>query len=135
MARDASDVLKQLTTYADGITAFSFLQSLAFVFSVGGSSGVGVTVHHHPYISAGVILISLAVYLYLLVRCHRNEDRLVGVPEKEKNQALGETVKETRLLRFAIVIVATLLCLGITVAAAITGVNDQAQTTAKKPGQ
>ena|ERR1700734_3554939 len=32
-----SDLVKQLTTYADGITAFCVLQALAFIYAVAGN--------------------------------------------------------------------------------------------------
>lgn len=128
VTRDERDVLKQLTTYADRIAAFSLVQALSFVLGVGGSDRLGGNVQNHPYITAGAILVSLPVYCYLLVRCHRNEDRLVGAPEKEKNHAVGKAVREMRRLRFVVVIIATLMCLGITASAVFLPVSHQQHT-------
>jgi hypothetical protein len=115
MKRDERDVLKQMAGYADGIAAFSALQSIAFALNVGGSGALASNVHDSPYLAATGIVLSFFVYSYLIVRCHRNEDRLAGQPD---SSPLGQTVKEIRRMRIIVVLVASILCLALTAVAA-----------------
>lgn len=115
MKRDERDVLKQMTNYADGIAAFSALQSIAFALNVGGSGALAANVHDSPGLAATGVVLSFFVYSYLILRCHRNEDRLVGRPD---SSPLGRTVKETRLMRIIVVLFASVLCFVLTAVAA-----------------
>jgi hypothetical protein len=114
--RDEKGLLKQITTYADGITVFAALQSIGFGLAVGSPSGIAVSVHRHPIIISIIAALSLPFYVWLLSLCHKSEDELTVKPD---DSCIGRAVKRIRIVRFTIVSLATTLC----VAAALSAIE------------
>jgi hypothetical protein len=114
---DEKELAKQLSTYADSFTAFSFVQGAAFCILVLQSVTAGCLVRSRWYLAGPCIALAGAGYLLLISLCHREEDRLIGLPVTR-----GETIKKVipviRNTRFALVLIATLGELAIVLGAA-----------------
>jgi hypothetical protein len=65
------ELVKQLTTYADGITAFCVLQALAFIYTVAGNEVFSKRVVRTDGAIACTIgiVIGTGVYLFLVASC------------------------------------------------------------------
>lgn len=66
-----TDIVKQLTTYADGITAFCVIQALGFVYAVAGNEPFSKRVVRDDGAFACTIGIVLgtALYCFLVFKC------------------------------------------------------------------
>jgi hypothetical protein len=76
------ELIKRLTGYADAITAFSWVQSVAFCYGIGQDETFVrnvISPHGRWATTAGIVLVN-AIYMYLVWRCH----------------AAQETVKDTK---------------------------------------
>lgn len=109
--RDEKDVVKQLSTYADGITVFSFVQSVAFAFAVGDKPHLAKNLEKGRWWAYGAIIMAYLVYSVLIHPCHQSEDRLTDNPE---NSPLAKAITLVRAARYVIVALAALLAAGIT---------------------
>jgi hypothetical protein len=113
---DEKELAKQLTSYADNFTAFSFVQGAAFCFLLVQSVPVGCALRSRWYLAEPLLLLSGVGYFWLLRRCHRGEDELIGVPGN-RGDAIGNVVFLVRKIRFALVFIATLLEVAIVIGA------------------
>ena len=109
--RKEEDVVKQLSTYADGITIFSLGQSIAFTLAVGGQAELARHVQGHRCIVYAVVMFSFFIYVALVAGCHRSENRLTADP---KESSIGKAIVTIRRVRFAILALAAALSLFIT---------------------
>src|SRR4029077_14232643 len=74
--RNQNELAKQLVTYADAITAFSFVQSTAFGFAL-GQCEFRESVLRVPYISSSVAGGAYLLYGYFVYKCHKGEKALL----------------------------------------------------------
>jgi hypothetical protein len=105
--RTDKEILKQLVTYADGITAFSALQSVGFVLSVASGTALGGNIQRHIRLTCLGILASVVIYFILLWLCHWNENNLAEKLPKES--APAKAVKTIHVVRYCIVAIAITL--------------------------
>jgi hypothetical protein len=74
---------KQLVTYADAITAFSFVQSVAFGFAL-GQKDFRTSVLKGLWIVALVLGVAYAIYGVFVGRCRNGETGLLGLSDDAK---------------------------------------------------
>jgi hypothetical protein len=100
------ELAKQLSTYADSFTAFSFVQGATFCFLLVQNVTVACAVRSKWSVAELCLVIAGAGYVFLLRLCHRGENKLMGVPS-----ARGEKIKKiipmVRRMRYGVVAVAT----------------------------
>jgi hypothetical protein len=100
------ELAKQLSTYADSFTAFSFVQGATFCFLLVQNVTVACAVRSKWSVAELCLVIAGAGYVFLLRLCHRGENKLMGVPG-----ARGEKIKKiipmVRRMRYGVVAVAT----------------------------
>jgi hypothetical protein len=77
LGRDPKEIAKQLSTYADAITAFSFAEGVVFSLALGSDDFKRNVLHCPEVVFAGIILSTL-IYLAMVLTCHVGEDRLIG---------------------------------------------------------
>jgi hypothetical protein len=99
------ELAKQLSTYADGFTAFSFVQGAAFCVLVAQNAAVACELHLQWIVAEVCLAIAGAGYFLLLHLCKRGEDKLL-IPAVRGGQIMG-VVRMVRRVRFWIVGVAT----------------------------
>lgn len=97
---------KQLGTYADSFTAFSFAQGAAFCFLLGQNTTFACVLWAKWGSAEACLALAGAGYLLLLYLCHSREDRLI--PLGSRGEKIGRIVRTIRCVRFCIVGVATL---------------------------
>ena len=99
------ELAKQLSTYADGFTTFSFVQGATFCFLVAQNAAVACELRSQWVVAEVCLAIAGVGYLLLLHLCKRGEDKLL-IPAVRGVQIMG-VVRMVRRLRFWIVGVAT----------------------------
>ena len=107
MNEKEQELAKQLSTYADNFAAFSFVQGAAFCYLLVQSLPVGCTLRSHWYVAEFFLLIAGVGYYWLILRCHRGEDKLTNAPPTS-HDPIGEVILMVRGIRVALVIIATL---------------------------
>jgi hypothetical protein len=87
-AETESELANQLRTYADGLTAFSFVQSAAFCLLMVQSATAACAIRSRWSVPALCLLVAGAGYLVLLCLCHRGEGILSvrNVPSEKINK-------------------------------------------------
>ncbi len=100
---DEKELAKQLSTYADSITAFAFVQGVAFCVLCAQSVSVACAVRSKWYIAASLMVVATVLYFLLARRCQDAEDELIGVPG-ERGAKIGNVVRMVRAARFWIVL-------------------------------
>jgi len=103
-ATEKAELAKQLVTYADAITAFSFAQSVGLVYAMVGQKEFRIVLVEGKCFPLMGIFVGYGLYLYLVKSCHDGEDKLLGEPSKRAE--IGDTVRKVRRLRRGIVIAA-----------------------------
>jgi hypothetical protein len=73
---ERKDLAKQLVTYADSVTAFSFLQSVAFGFAL-GQRDFRESVSRGPWAVAGCLTMAYISYTLFLSWCRMGEAALL----------------------------------------------------------
>lgn len=101
------ELAKQLSTYADSFTAFSFVQGATFCFLLAQNVTVACAVRSRWGVSETCLLIAGAGYSTLLYLCHRGENKLIGVPGA-RSENINEIVRMVWKIRYGVVAVATL---------------------------
>lgn len=98
-AMDEKELAKQVYTYADAITVFAFAQGIAFGFVVGQNSTLACNIAAYWFFAAPIMAIMACAFLFMVRRCHRAEDHLIGVPatRSEKIAAIVPGVRTARL--------------------------------------
>jgi hypothetical protein len=100
---DEKELAKQLGTYADSITAFAFVQGVAFCVLCAQSVSLACAVKAKWYIAASLMVVATVIYLLLVRRCQDAEDELVGVPG-DRGAKIGKVVRMIRAARFLVVL-------------------------------
>jgi hypothetical protein len=110
------ELAKQLSTYADSFTAFSFVQGATFCFLLVQNVTVACAVRSKWGVAEACLLIAGAGYSMLLYLCHRGENQLIGVPGA-RGENIKKIVRMVRNIRYWVVAVATfgevLIVLGV----------------------
>jgi hypothetical protein len=110
------ELAKQLSTYADSFTAFSFVQGATFCFLLVQNVTVACAVRSKWGVAEACLIIGGAGYFMLLYLCHRGENRLIGVPGA-RGEKIKKIVRMVRNIRYGVVAVATfgevLIVLGV----------------------
>jgi hypothetical protein len=101
------ELAKQLSTYADSLTAFSFVQGATFCFLLIQNMTVACAIRSKWPIALVCLIIAGAGYLRLLYLCHRGENELIGVPSV-RGKKIEKIVPMIRKIRYGIVGVSTL---------------------------
>jgi hypothetical protein len=99
------ELAKQLSAYADGFTAFSFVQGASLGFLVAQNAAVACELRSQWVVAEVCLAIAGAGYFLLLYLCQRGEDKLL-IPAVRGGKIMG-VVRMIRRLRFWIVSVAT----------------------------
>jgi hypothetical protein len=99
---DEKELAKQLSSYADAITAFAFVQGMAFALLIGQSKDLPVAVARLWYIAATIIVVMTGFYLWMVGRCHGAEDNLLGIPRKRSSK-IASVVPMIRTARFWVI--------------------------------
>jgi hypothetical protein len=100
------ELAKQLSSYADGFTAFSFVQGATFCFLVAQNAAVACELRLHWVVAEGCLAIAGACYFLLLNLCKQGEDKLL-IPAARGEKIMG-VVRMVRRIRLWIVGVATI---------------------------
>jgi hypothetical protein len=83
------ELAKQLSTYADGFTAFSFVQGATFCFLVVQNAAVACELRSQWVVAEVCLAIGGAGYFLLLYLCKRGEDKLL-IPAVRGGQIISE---------------------------------------------
>lgn len=101
-----NELAKQLSTYADGLMAFSFVQGATFCFLLVQNVTIACAIRSQWQVTAVCLSIGGAGYLSLLYLCHRGENELIGVPGR-RGQKIKKIIPMLRMIRYCVVFVAT----------------------------
>jgi hypothetical protein len=92
------DLAKQLSTYADGLTAFSFVQGATFCFLLAQNAAVACELRSQWLAAEVCLALAGAGYFLLLYLCKRGEDKLlVPAARGEKIMSVVQMVRRVRL--------------------------------------
>jgi hypothetical protein len=103
-----ADLVKQLNTYADAVTAFSFGQSILFLYAIGRGDNFTQNLLAWPLATTFGTVVMTALYLAAVIRCHKSEDYLLG--SLEKRSKLGKIAKTIRQGRIVIIVFMGFVC-------------------------
>jgi uncharacterized membrane protein YidH (DUF202 family) len=117
MRRDEKDLVKQPATYADAITAFAFVQSVAFSFSL-AQHEVSDAVLKIPRTLPAVIIVAYAIYMAFVGICLWGEKTLLH--DSNEDSATRKWTTCVWICRFAVVLFAAILSL-LAIGATIVG--------------
>jgi hypothetical protein len=92
------ELAKQVSTYADAITGFAFVQCIATAVLLAQNPQFVHAIVHRWYVAVPITLAMTAVYSYLLNRCHKAEDDLLGVLG-ERGDKIAKVVPAIRSAR------------------------------------
>jgi hypothetical protein len=82
--RDPIEAAKKFMSYADAVTAFAILQSLAFLSAYSGSTGKNGVHDMSNALFFWMVILDAASFFYSLVllMCYRAESALLGKPNE-----------------------------------------------------
>jgi uncharacterized membrane protein (DUF485 family) len=86
---DEKELAKQLSTYADAITAFVFVQGVAFALLIAQSKDLPGNVARQWYIAVSVMILMTCGYLWMVSECNSAEDKLLGIPSNREAGIAG----------------------------------------------
>src|ERR1700704_4712595 len=112
--RDRKEFAKQLVTYADAITAFAFVQSVAFGFAL-GQTEFRKSVLQGPYWVLGITLCGYILYGHFIHKCRKGEATLLC---GSKDPDLTEWKHRVWNYRFGVLLLAlglSLIAIGSTI--------------------
>jgi hypothetical protein len=101
---DEKELAKQLSTYADSITAFAFVQGVTFCLLIAQNVSLACAVRSRWYIAAPLMAAASVAYFLLVRRCQDAEDDLIGVPAKRSTK-IGKVVPMIRATRSGLILV------------------------------
>jgi hypothetical protein len=111
MPRDPKELGDKLTSYADAIVAFAFVQSVAFAFALGSNDTfLGHAVRVWWLIPSALIFANL-LYAYLVRICHRGEDALFD-PAASSVLAWEKKVRTWRFVVIVLGLIVSLVAYG-----------------------
>jgi hypothetical protein len=83
----AKEIAKQFVLYADSITAYAFVQSVALGYALWGNKDIAANIGTwNGWTFVAVVVLSLAVYgfyVFIVTRCRAGEKELVGSLEAQ----------------------------------------------------
>lgn len=92
------DLAKQLSTYADGFTTFSFVQGATFCFLLAQNAAVACELRSQWLVAEVCLALAGAGYFLLLYLCKQGEDKLlVPAARGEKIISVVQMVRRVRL--------------------------------------
>lgn len=104
MDRKPEDVSKQLTGYADAVTAFSFVQSVAFGLALGGND-LPAKLYAAPWWLVPVVMfVTFGFYLTIVCLCQNAEKSLLS--RTYESRSADAVVGRIRGWRILVVILA-----------------------------
>jgi len=105
-AMNDEELAKQMSTYADAITAFAFVQGMAFGLVIGQGGELTTSLNCFWYFAVLILALINGAFVFMVRQCHSAEDRLVGVPATGSDKlAILSGVRKWRQL--------IILCVGI----------------------
>jgi hypothetical protein len=81
--RDSKDLAKQLDRYADAITAFAVVQTIAFAVGLRSEDTRQNILKTPSYLIPMLCLLALTFYMILILFCHAGENALIGPPDRD----------------------------------------------------
>jgi hypothetical protein len=106
MKRDPKETAKQLTNYADAVTAFAFLQSLAFAYGTGKDLR-DVLLKTRISLMVMAIVGAAITYLLIIIFCQQSEKTIYN----EKVEKLDAIADRIGWARFTVVLLSLALSL------------------------
>jgi hypothetical protein len=104
----AKELAKQFVLYADSITAFAFIQSVALGYALWGNKDIAANIGTwNGWTFVAVVVLSLLVYafyVFIVERCHAGENFLVG--GLDARSCIGKWKARVWQMRTAIIIFA-----------------------------
>jgi len=113
MPRDQAELGKQFSAYADAITAFTFVQSLAFGVALGSNDTFRSRALGIPWLVPGIIVVANLLYACLVYGCHRGEDELLE-PFPSAGAKWQKRVRVGRMVVIGLGLALSLLAYGAT---------------------
>ena len=101
------ELAKQLVTYADAITAFSFVQSVAFGFAL-GQREFRESALKAPYLVIGVVIVAYGFYTGFIYECSVGVAALLP-GSSNADPTFADWTRRTWAYRFCVVALAALL--------------------------
>ncbi|SRR6266700_404464 len=108
MPRDPKELGNRLSTYADTITAFAFVQSATFSFALGSNDTFLAHAVRVWWLVPLNIIVANLFYAYLVHKCHRGEDALLETIAPP-GDAWERTVRSWRMAVIGIGVILSLL--------------------------
>ena len=111
---ETKDLAKQLTLYADAITAFSAAQNAAFAYAAikGCEDGLAKVLIQMPsWLSVGSLIFAAAVYSAGLRLIYMGENKLIG-PPKVRREELRPVLSGIRLGRIGVILFGMVIAVG-----------------------
>jgi hypothetical protein len=95
------DFIKQLTTYADAVTGFSFVQALAFVYAIAQEDNFAKHVfqRYGPTATTVCIIVGTCVYCLLVYKCME-----WAAPFQAASGRTAKVARSIQKTRFAIIV-------------------------------
>jgi hypothetical protein len=93
-----ADLVKQLNTYADAVVAFSFGQSILFLYSIGKGDNFTRNLLAWPLATTFGTVVMTALYIAVVIRCHKSEEYLVvSLAKRDKSDKITKTIRRGRV--------------------------------------
>src|SRR5258708_21287871 len=112
------ELAKQLGTYADAITVFSFVQSVTFSFAIADGKDFTKNVLRAEPVVFVLLVLAYVLYGLLVYRCHQGEDELLE--HIRSSPVIHTWTQKIRCWRIAVIILAlciSLVAMGLTACA------------------
>lgn len=97
------EIAKQLSTYADGITAFAVVQGVGYAFIIAQNVTADCAIKSRWYVVFLFAAVATYGYVLMLRRCHSAEDELIGVPG-DRGKEIGAIVPMIRNARVWLIV-------------------------------
>src|SRR5215469_10681606 len=111
MPRDPKELGNKLTSYADAIVAFAFVQGVTFGFALGSNDTFLKHAIRVWWLIPSALIVANLLYAYLVRTCHRGEDALFG-PATSSVAALETKVRSWRFLVIGLGLIISLIAYG-----------------------
>jgi hypothetical protein len=106
-AKDPNEFAKQLRTYADAITAFCIIQSVAFGFALGNKDFRDNVLKLKSCELYTLGTVAIFFYTFLVIGCQRGEEALLG--KSKLNDPVEVWARRVRWARLLVIILAEII--------------------------